>query len=974
MQPAAALHPDIRFTPLGAALRRHAATGTDAVAALARACIADAGPHDGPMDLLPLQVLRDHMLETPDHPLARQFNWERLPEQVALDRTLYDAVQAHGRTLDPALPPLDAGTVTRMRSPWPAHLDAAARVRADCHQKHPWASVSDVDAAASRVELRQGREWFHRHNPPATQDVTHDALAARAEDRTAWHRAERYARADAARHREWVRSLPVGEQADYLAQHVRSRGGFAARADARRRTGLTAAALEAAAAHAVAAGLLEAAPGGYSLPGGGRVPAARPHPSAADPAGWAAALAARHAAYLKARRAGASALPPAEAAARLAARLAPGGVPLARAARAVGLTAAAARAAVAHGTGAGLFAAESRPHPSGAGRRATWLVPPVSPAGETTPPGETAARYDAGDDTCWRRAGEGRYVSDPECAEARKVTRYARDYSDRLTALLPARRRGEVPDYAWDDAVSPDGDFADDPRTHVLRRPHMSDADRARAGYTQWPPPGDDTPPLLELPLGRDDESPEHGWLTVEPHPRYWRSGGGFIAMHPLVHVYDPDGRRVHTATMSHADLRHMADRLPDDDRHVLHAYLDAHWPEPPPPLPGRYARLPQTPANPEKFDHEGFADALEDRGDRGAADVVRRHLDAARGASPNSLYNPHAGPLPPLDYTSPVFLPGTGDAIRSRPDDPFVTAGLPGAAVWSDADPVVHLTVHRHLPFDPARPGRYRGAYHGYTAAYDLADAHRLLGEMPGVAGAAEARAAVERRYWHLLGVDPPAQLRRRRGRIARLARAALAAVRYAADPRDFRPLAAAFHEADRRLIESGYDGRHLPALHAHAGILADRLDDDGDPRGLIVRRDAHGYAPGNWDRIAGEVQSEAMGRAEPVHETHAALHVPGPGHDAVDLPDGTRLAVHAVWTRREGDDPDPVADVEWRVPHGLPDDLRPHARFRAMLTADELRDAARRLSPEAAALADRVLADGADRVSGRRGEEATA
>jgi hypothetical protein len=90
--PVSELHPELRFTRLGAVLRHHVQTGdhADPAVALADGALSMSGPHDQPMDTTPLKIMRDYMLDNPDHELAQKFNWDKLPEKVELDRKLSD--------------------------------------------------------------------------------------------------------------------------------------------------------------------------------------------------------------------------------------------------------------------------------------------------------------------------------------------------------------------------------------------------------------------------------------------------------------------------------------------------------------------------------------------------------------------------------------------------------------------------------------------------------------------------------------------------------------------------------------------------------------------------------------------------------------------------------------------------------------------------------------------------------------------
>ena len=90
--PVMAMHPELRFTRLGAFLR-HYATEPSEVGELAHAALTS--KPDQPLDLMPLHLLRDKMQEQPDHPLAKEFEWHRLPEQVVLDSMIHKHVNEH---------------------------------------------------------------------------------------------------------------------------------------------------------------------------------------------------------------------------------------------------------------------------------------------------------------------------------------------------------------------------------------------------------------------------------------------------------------------------------------------------------------------------------------------------------------------------------------------------------------------------------------------------------------------------------------------------------------------------------------------------------------------------------------------------------------------------------------------------------------------------------------------------------------
>lgn len=88
------LHPEIRHTPLGAALV-HVANGhggDQTATHLAYAAVHAAGEHDSPMKLEPIGVLADYLEDNnPGHPLARAFNWNGIVNKLELDRL----VEAH---------------------------------------------------------------------------------------------------------------------------------------------------------------------------------------------------------------------------------------------------------------------------------------------------------------------------------------------------------------------------------------------------------------------------------------------------------------------------------------------------------------------------------------------------------------------------------------------------------------------------------------------------------------------------------------------------------------------------------------------------------------------------------------------------------------------------------------------------------------------------------------------------------------
>jgi hypothetical protein len=87
--PVSAIHPELRFTCLGAVLREHATEPSDIGELAYQALTSD---HTKPLELMPLHLLRDKMQEEPDHPLAKQVDWAKVPEHVAVDQSVEKVV------------------------------------------------------------------------------------------------------------------------------------------------------------------------------------------------------------------------------------------------------------------------------------------------------------------------------------------------------------------------------------------------------------------------------------------------------------------------------------------------------------------------------------------------------------------------------------------------------------------------------------------------------------------------------------------------------------------------------------------------------------------------------------------------------------------------------------------------------------------------------------------------------------------
>ncbi len=95
--PVSAIHPAMRFSRLGAVLREHATEPSD-IGELCHQAITS--PHDQPLELMPLHLLRDKMQEEPEHPLASKFVWDKLPEKVQLDEDVRDVVRRSGHNYE----------------------------------------------------------------------------------------------------------------------------------------------------------------------------------------------------------------------------------------------------------------------------------------------------------------------------------------------------------------------------------------------------------------------------------------------------------------------------------------------------------------------------------------------------------------------------------------------------------------------------------------------------------------------------------------------------------------------------------------------------------------------------------------------------------------------------------------------------------------------------------------------------------
>lgn len=159
------LHPEIRHTPLGAALV-HVANGhggDQTASHLAYAVVHDAGHHDSPMKLEPIGVLADYLEDSnPGHPLARAFNWNGIVNKLELDRL----VEAHAAQMAAGEMGVTPGhdwtrsKLSEIRAGHPPHTrqgppNDLQRAVAAVHAAGVRASDDDVYRSASRVAQRR---------------------------------------------------------------------------------------------------------------------------------------------------------------------------------------------------------------------------------------------------------------------------------------------------------------------------------------------------------------------------------------------------------------------------------------------------------------------------------------------------------------------------------------------------------------------------------------------------------------------------------------------------------------------------------------------------------------------------------------------------------------------------------------------------------------------------------------------------
>lgn len=154
--PVSAIHPELRFTRLGAVLREHATEPSDVGELAYQALTSD---HSQPLELMPLHLLRDKMQEEPDHPLAKRFKWETLPDRVALDQTLRKSVNDWNAKQVNTNSPLSMHHLLSERMQPTNIMDGVLKVFADAHKSHDVAPMH-VSDSARRMREQDNLRWF----------------------------------------------------------------------------------------------------------------------------------------------------------------------------------------------------------------------------------------------------------------------------------------------------------------------------------------------------------------------------------------------------------------------------------------------------------------------------------------------------------------------------------------------------------------------------------------------------------------------------------------------------------------------------------------------------------------------------------------------------------------------------------------------------------------------------------------------
>lgn len=139
--PVSAIHPELRYTRLGAVLREHATEPSDVGELAYQALTSD---HSQPLELMPLHLLRDKLQENPEHPLNHvppKFKWQTLPERLQLDQTLRQA--------------LASSTAGNKQA-------QLAEAKAKALAQHEWAADGSmfIDDSVRRLTDQKSKQWF----------------------------------------------------------------------------------------------------------------------------------------------------------------------------------------------------------------------------------------------------------------------------------------------------------------------------------------------------------------------------------------------------------------------------------------------------------------------------------------------------------------------------------------------------------------------------------------------------------------------------------------------------------------------------------------------------------------------------------------------------------------------------------------------------------------------------------------------
>lgn len=172
----AQIHPSLRFTRLGAVLREHA-TAPDEVGALAHSALTS--DHSQPLELMPLHLLKDKMQEEPDHPLAKEFNWVRVPDGVQLEQRLMEWANKT-KTLPTDDPHRLLNPILHHKEPVPKGAGTAWEVRS-MKEAFPDKTVEELQHAVERLRRKQAREDSHNYeqerNYGISAETRHEWLA-----------------------------------------------------------------------------------------------------------------------------------------------------------------------------------------------------------------------------------------------------------------------------------------------------------------------------------------------------------------------------------------------------------------------------------------------------------------------------------------------------------------------------------------------------------------------------------------------------------------------------------------------------------------------------------------------------------------------------------------------------------------------------------------------------------------------------